>query len=174
MSNNPNNFISYGNHFYNKVQSFGSSSALDPSQVQKASTLQYPTTNQVIDVTVTVPVGVVSPSPVIFALGAPIPNGAIVTICSLNGNQSILPGTNDTFVLGLSLTAGGAVNTTLYSGGTANAPPAEPGSINGSLVHFNNLLVTSGTGTYPVLAVTINSPGELSGEINCKIVYYMP
>lgn len=179
MSNNPNYNPIGGNGLYRKVRSFGTPSALDPSQIQQASTLDVPNPIQVIDVTVSVPVGIAFTSPAVFNLGAPLPVGAVVLSASLNGNQTVLPGNTNTYALGLVLTAGGStLVTTLFASHTAVFPgisvPSPVGtSINGSEVVFPNAIVTSAA-TYPVLVVMLASTGELSGEINCKISYYLP
>lgn len=122
----------------------------------------------VIDVTVDVgALGTVFP--VIIRLGDQIPVGSIVTQASINGRESVVPGTTATYKVGMSSDGKTAIGGGLYflpAGGTAVI--AEPTLNAGILVATNYGAVQAGV-TYPVLEVDMAS--DTVGNLNVKIVY---
>ena len=190
MSNN-------GNH-YKRIQAFGTSSAFDPSSIQKSNTTLTCTNSptRVIDVNVNL---TGAEEKQIFVLGTPLPPGSVIQSASVNGHGSLNNVTSFDIILATS--SGNpsdppsvplAASIELFlSGGT---PTATGGNVNLSIVNPSAgvtdpvlpslaVPVVAATPTslgnlpvYPVLIVQNlpNLPLVETGTVNVKIVLFCP
>jgi hypothetical protein len=115
--------------------------------------------------------------PLSLSLGTAIPPGSIITQASINGRQSVFPGTTAEYEVGLSASSNGAIVKTITGvpATTAAAPPGDVGTtVNGSQMASSTDLVAIGFTTsaspYPVL--TVSEDSDTVGNINVKIVYF--
>jgi hypothetical protein len=161
------------------LQAFGVGSALDPNQIYESFVTPSSDGLQTLNKTVNVSGYTANTN---ISLGS-LPAGCIIRWVSLNGYQSVVPGTNTLYSVSLSATEGGAGVTPVAPAPPmlARPPPAAIGSsINGGIVDDtsegigNNVLVDPAT---PWLVLTLTDVTALttdSGNVNVKVHYLCP
>jgi hypothetical protein len=170
-----------GNQYYTGLQG-GTSNAMESFSSSSSSLSQAQAGPfKTIDVTVKT-AGLTAGQ--VLNLAGPLPLGTVFPVVSVDGNQQVLPGTTNTYGLGLALSSTVGPITTLITavptaGVVATAPSAAVGTtINGGATNLNTApaspVVTAATGQYVNLIVPVVGAGAAadSGSFRVKIVYF--